>query len=59
MNFDKATEYDYSDTSTAREVIYGLNEELKRVNKLNAELIECNDKLIHLKENIKSSTDEQ
>lgn len=59
MNFDKATEYDYSDTSTAREVIYGLNEELKRVNKLNAELIECIDKLIHLKENIKSSTDEQ
>ena len=59
MNFDKATEYDYSDTSTAREVIYGLNEELKRVNKLNAELIKCIDKLIHLKENIKSSTDEQ
>ena len=59
MNFDKATEYDYSDTSTAREVIYGLNEELKRVNKLNADLIECIDKLIHLKENIKSSTDEQ
>ena len=59
MNFDKATEYDYSDTSTAREVIYGLNEELKRVNKLNAELIECIDKLIHLKVNIKSSTDEQ
>ena len=59
MNFDKATEYDYSDTSTAREVIYALNEELKRVNKLNAELIECIDKLIHLKENIKSSTDEQ
>ena len=59
MNFDKATEYDYSDTSTAREVIHGLNEELKRVNKLNAELIECIDKLIHLKENIKSCTDEQ
>ena len=59
MNFDKATEYDYSDTSTARELIYGLNEELKRVNKLNADLIECIDKLIHLKENIKSSTDEQ
>ena len=57
MNFDKATEYDYSDTSTAREVIYALNEELKRVNKLNADIIECIDKLI--KENIKSSTDEQ
>ena len=57
MNFDKATEYDYSDTSTARELIYGLSEELKRVNKLNADLIECIDKLI--KENIKSSTDEQ
>ena len=59
MNFDKATEYDDSDISTAREVIHGLNEELKRVNKLNAELIECIDKLIHLKENIKSCTDEQ
>ena len=57
MNFDKATEYDYSDTATARELIYGLSEELKKAKKLNADLIKCIDKLI--KENIKSSTDEQ
>lgn len=40
MNLDKATQYDYSDTSTARELIYGLSEQLRKAKKLNNELID-------------------
>jgi hypothetical protein len=43
MNIDlnKIKEYDYSDTSTARELIYMLTEELKKVYKIQDDLIKA------------------
>lgn len=43
MNIDlnKIKEYDYSDTSTARELIYMLTEELQKTYKLQDDLIEA------------------
>lgn len=40
IDLEKIKEYDYSDTPTAREVIYMLSEELEKVDKLQKELIE-------------------
>ena len=43
MNIDlnKIKEYDYSDTSTARELIYMLTEELEKVCKIQDDLIKA------------------
>ena len=43
MNIDlnKIKEYDYSDTSTARELIYMLTEELEKVYKIQDDLIKA------------------
>ena len=41
IDLNKIKEYDYSDTSTARELIYMLTEELHKTYKLQDDLIEA------------------
>lgn len=41
IDLNKIKEYDYSDTSTARELIYMLTEELQKTYKLQDDLIEA------------------
>jgi hypothetical protein len=41
IDLDKIKEYDYSDTSTARELIYMLTEELEKVYKIQDDLIKA------------------
>jgi len=59
IDLNKIKEYDYSDTSTARELIYMLTEELQKTYKLQDDLIEAITKKVQQwkPKHIKASSD--